>query len=358
MIVAIHADTVYEDRYGEAWARCLEARGVEVRWVDLTAGDALAQVAGADGVMCRYGHLPEDTLVAPRVLAAIEHVLGVPVFPEHRDGWHYDDKLSQYFLLHGAGFPMPRTWVFWDMASAHRWATEASYPVIFKLSAGSSGLNVHLVHSAAEAEGLIARMFGPGIAGGMVDEPPGATPAPRSALRRAAGRGRRALREFLGRAVTPPSPPPRRWRLERGYAYFQEWVPDNAYDTRIYVIGDRAWGYRRYPQPGDFRASRAGGPRDYEPAKIDPRMLELAFAISRRLAFRCMAYDMMLLRGEPVVLELSYTFGFLSHNCPGHWTPALDWIPGQTWPYEAQVEDFVRAIEARRAGGGNVGARS
>ncbi len=146
--------------------------------------------------------------------------------------------------------------------------------------------------------------------------------------------------------------------LERGYAYFQEWVPDNAYDTRIIVIGDRAWGYRRYPYPGDFRASRSGGPRDYDPGKIDPRMLELAFAISRRLGFRCMAYDMMLLRGEPVVLELSYTFGFhLLHECPGHWTPTVDWVPGQSWPYDVQVEDFVRAIEARRAGGSDAGAR-
>ncbi|MGH7645625.1 MAG: ATP-grasp domain-containing protein [Gemmatimonadales bacterium] len=336
MIVAIHRDTSYEDRYGDAWAGCLRARGAEVRLVDLTARDALAQVAGSDGVMWRWGHLPEDKLVAPRVLHAIELVHDIPVFPDHATGWHYDDKLAQFSLLAGAGFPMPPTWIFSDLSSAKRWAVEANYPKIFKLSAGASGLNVVLVHSEHEAIGLIDRMFGYGIYGGTIAPPP-------------PGRRGGVLRKLLDR---PPAPPPEAapsgWTHERGYAYFQEWVPDNPFDTRVIIIGERAWAYRRYPHPGDFRASRAGGPRDYDPEKIDRRAVRLGFEMSRRFGFQCMAYDMMLVRGEPVVLELSYTFGFLSHDCPGYWTPALEWIPGQMWPYEAQIEDFMRTIAARR----------
>ena len=351
MIVAIHRDTAYADRYGDAWAACLEARGIAVRWVDLTRPDALAQVAGADGAMWRWGHLPEDKRVAPRVLAAIEQVLGIPVFPDHPTAWHYDEKLSQYYLLTGAGFPMPPTWIFWDRQSAHRWAAAATYPKIFKLSSGSSGLNVVRVESAAAAARLIDRMFGAGIEGGLVEEPaplaPPSVPRRRAALVR---RARAAARALLGwPAWVPAPPPPPRWSLERGYVYFQEWI-DHQFDTRIITIGERAFGYLRMPHPGDFRASRSHGPRNYDPAKVDQRAVELALAVSRRLGFQAMAFDFMDFRGAPVILEMSYTFGVGSHRCPGYWTSGGQWVERDVWPYVAQVEDFVERLTAARRG--------
>jgi len=347
MIVAIHPDTVYPDRYGEQWAARLEERGIAVRWVDLTAPDAIQQVTGCDGAMWRYGHLPEDMRVAPRVLATIEQVLGIPCFPDRATAWHYDDKVSQYYLLTGAGFAMPPTWIFWDAAAARRWADGAVYPKVFKLSAGSSGANVLRIESAAEAHALINRMFGHGIPGGLVDAPAPHPPHARTLraqVRAAARRGHAALRALRG---VPSAAAPPRWSVERGYVYFQEWLPDQPFDTRVIVIGERAFAYRRYPYPGDFRASRSGGPRDYDPAGIDPRMLQLSFAISRRLGFQSMAYDLMLHRGQPVVLEMSYTFGVGAHKCGTYWTPELERVERDVWPYTAQVEDFVRMIEAR-----------
>jgi len=60
-----------------------------------------------------------------------------------------------------------------------------------------------------------------------------------------------------------------------------------------------------------------------------------------------MAYDLMLHRGQPVVLEMSYTFGVGAHKCGTYWTPELERVERDVWPYTAQVEDFVRTIEAR-----------
>jgi glutathione synthase/RimK-type ligase-like ATP-grasp enzyme len=354
VIVAIHRDTAYADRFGDQWAACLEARGIQVRWVDLTRPDAIAQVAGCDGAMWRFGHLPEDRRVAPRVLSAIEQVLGIPVFPDHRTAWHYDEKVSQYYLLTGAGFPMPETWIFWDRERALRWAETATYPKIFKLSAGSSGLNVVRVASADAAAALIERMFGAGIAGGLVEEPAPAAPSPLPARRALVRRARAAVRELLGRpAWAPAPPPPPRWDVERGYAYFQEWI-DHDFDTRIITIGERAFGYLRMPFPGDFRASRSFGPRDYDPGKVDPRAVALALDVSRRLGFQAMAFDFMHVRGAPVILEMSYTFGVGAHRCPGYWTPSLQWVERDCWPYLAQIEDFAERLARVGPGGGAV----
>jgi hypothetical protein len=61
------------------------------------------------------------------------------------------------------------------------------------------------------------------------------------------------LASCVGAPLPFQSPSPR-WQLERGYAYFQEWMPDKPFDTRVVAIGERAWAYRRFPVPGDFHA--------------------------------------------------------------------------------------------------------
>ena len=43
--------------------------------------------------------------------------------------------------------------------------------------------------------------------------------------------------------------------LEKGYVYFQDFIPNNDTDTRIVVIGDKIIGERRGVRNGDFRAS-------------------------------------------------------------------------------------------------------
>ena len=106
MLIALHRDTEYAECVADGWAECLTAGDIGVRWVDLTAQDALQQVQGCDGVMWRLGHKFQDKLMAYRILNAIELYLGIPVFPDHLTSWHYDEKLSQYYMFQAAGVSM------------------------------------------------------------------------------------------------------------------------------------------------------------------------------------------------------------------------------------------------------------
>ena len=63
---------------------------------------------------------------------------------------------------------------------------------------------------------------------------------------------------------------------------FQEFLPCNDFDTRITVIGNRAFGFRRFNRANDFRAS-GSGKIDYDPKNIAPEMVQLAFDVTRRL---------------------------------------------------------------------------
>jgi len=234
MLIAIQRDRYYSDNVAALWADCLQARGVDVRWVDLTGHDFLGQLQGCDGLMWHRRHKSQDRLESQRILYSIEHYLGLPVFPPHNISWHYDEKLSQYYLLQAAGVSTPKTWVFWEEEMALEWARETDYPKVFKLSAGAGGTNVAKVPNSKEATKLIHRMFDPGIYGGQVG------------LESNKGKPRwwrhpKALADRLISASKyiisgePPMIPGSYWRLEKGYAYFQEFIP-HEFETRVYLI--------------------------------------------------------------------------------------------------------------------------
>lgn len=344
MIIAIHPDNNGSESYSEKWAKFLKERDIEIKWVDLTKANALEQVKGCDGVMWRWVHTPDDKIKAPQILYTIENYLGISVYPDHNTCWHYDNKVAQYYMLSASGVPLPKSWVFWDKSSAIEWAKKTEYPKVFKLSAGAASQNVIKVSSEAEAIELIENMFDRGIFPMTMNEH----------KTKMLTRNLYPLKSTLSRfkhgfiynltSLYPPLPPVW-WQPERGYIYFQEFIPDNKYDTRIAVIGDRAYGFRRFNRQNDFRASGSGS-FDTDHTKVDINCVKMAFNISKKLKFQSMAYDFLFKKNQPIVIEISYTWpdNTCGNICDGHWDSNLNWIPGIMWPEEAQVDDFIKYI--------------
>jgi hypothetical protein len=78
---------------------------------------------------------------------------------------------------------------------------------------------------------------------------------------------------------------------------------------------------------------------------INEECIRIAFEVSERLGFSCMAYDFLFLHGNPVMTEVSYTFMHTAvFNCPGHWLGDMTYVEGQMWPEVAQVEDFLAKL--------------
>jgi hypothetical protein len=359
--VAIHRDVDSPAAYPERWAFYLEAASVEVHWVNLRRPDAIEQVRDCNGVMWHWEYMPHERQVAPSILHAIEAYVGIPVFPDHRTCWHYDDKIAQYYVFQALEIPMPRTWVFWDRDLARHWARDATYPKVFKLRTGSSSSNVHLVRSEDEAVELIDLMFGPGTYPRGFREVVAELdllPEKRSELRTAAAR-------FAQLTALEHRPLHERgrywWQPEKNYAYFQDFLPNNTGDTRITVIGTRAFGFRRSNRLGDFRAS-GSKILDYDPGRIDPACIRLAHRMASVVGAQSMAYDFLVdPGGRPVVTEMSYIYvDWAVERCEGYWDPDLVWVPGHMSPQAAQVEDFVarlRGVGPRAAPSSSVSGR-
>jgi hypothetical protein len=126
-------------------------------------------------------------------------------------------------------------------------------------------------------------------------------------------------------------------------------MAENAFDYRIVVIGHRAFAFRRFNRPNDFRASGSKN-NDTDPSNVDLDAVRVAYQLAYRLKTQSIAADILRRNGrEWVVSEISYTFPHWTvHNCPGHWefqgdhdTGNMVWHEGQMWPEEAQIQDYL-----------------
>jgi glutathione synthase/RimK-type ligase-like ATP-grasp enzyme len=281
-------------------------------------------------------------VVARQIIFALEK-RGLVVFPNYASCWHYDDKVGQKYLLESVGAPLIPTWVFFDEQEALQWVAHATWPKVFKLRCGAGSSNVQLVNCSRQAERLCHRAFGAGFSASA-----GYFHDLQSRLRRA--HGPRAFLERLQRAPRAILKASRRRRempRQRGYAYFQEFLANNPFDTRITVIGDRAFGYVRMNRANDFRASGSGDPR-YEPDRIDMRCVEIAFQVADRLGTQSLAFDFLFDSDrKPRIAEISYCYvAYMVNDCRGQWDHQLRWHEGHIWPQDAILEDLLTRFQS------------
>ena len=135
---------------------------------------------------------------------------------------------------------------------------------------------------------------------------------------------------------------------QKGYVYFQEFLPGNCFDTRITVIGDRAFAFRRMNRPGDFRASGSGRLR-YETELIDKRCVQIAFEVTRRIGAQSLAFDFLFDESkDPRICEISYCYAASAvHDCPGYWDAKGNWYNGHVWPQDAIIEDILSEVSRK-----------
>jgi glutathione synthase/RimK-type ligase-like ATP-grasp enzyme len=333
--LGIHPDRVRQvdgqtHSFSDRWRELAQARGVDVRMLNVRSHTFLTDIVSCDAFMWRVGFSVPEFQLAKRVIAAIEHATDIQVFPSSRTFWHFEDKIAQHYLLSLAGIPTAATKVFWTRDEALRYCAEASYPFVVKLAHGMKSRNVVLARTRQQAESLVNLMFGSGVS---------SLEPTTSVASRLAGRRALPLKLLLGQPL-PPS-------LQNGYFLVQEFLPGNDHDTRVTIIGDRAFAFRRFNRPNDFRASGSGR-IDWDPTQIDPEILRLGFTVARTLGAQSIALDVLRKEGRPVVLEISYTYAaWAIRDCPGHWVcrgggadSELAWVPGSTRAEDAIFEDF------------------
>lgn len=342
MKIAIQPDEVVHHNgerqsYSDRWFALARDMEVEAVAVDVFSNDVIKEISTCDAFMWRCDPSAYMRLYSSRLMSGIEEGAGMPVFPSLATRWHFEDKIAQYYFLAASGIPTPATTVSWTREHAIKFCTGATYPFVLKLATGYQGSNVRLIRNIDDALFYVDEMFSHGaISLGY---------RPASWPRRQVRRVRAALELMRGRNPYGPSPEA---DLQYGYFLAQQFLPANDFDVRVTIIGDRAFAFRRFNRPGDFRASGSGR-IDWDPSQIGEDALRLAYRVSHQMNAQTVAVDILRRNGEPVIVELTLAYAsWAVRDCPGHWVlrgePAsgtLEWVAGSLEPADAIFTDFV-----------------
>ncbi len=246
------------------------------------------------------------------------------MYPNSDTAWHFDDKLVQKYLLEAIDAPLVPTYVFFDRKTATDWIDTADFPIVFKLRRGAGSENVRLVRTYAEAKALATRAFKKGFSSynglqNFHDRIYRYRNGQSSVMDILKGVIRLIIKPDFAKIVG----------RERGYLYFQKYLANNDFDTRVIVIGDKAFAIRRYVRKGDFRAS-GSGLISHRREDIDERCIQLAFQYTHTLSAQSMAFDFLMNdAGKPMIVEISYAFTPAGYDeCPGYWDRSLQWHSG------------------------------
>lgn len=326
--------------FADRWIAYCEENDIPFKLINCYQNNIIQQLEDCDALMWHHQQTNyKDVLLAKNLLFTLEQI-GKVVFPDFNTGWHFDDKVAQKYLLESIHAPMVPSYAFYDKKSALNWAAQTSYPKVFKLKGGSGSDNVKLAKTKKEAIHFIKQSFGKGFsqtdAWGSLKE-----------RYREVKEGKKPVKHLIngvGRLIISTEYDKMHGK-EKGYAYFQDFIPNNDSDIRIIVIGGKAFGLKRTVRKGDFRASGSGN-IIYDKSELDLRCISLAFEVSRDLKSQCLAYDFVFDKeNDPLIVEISYGFSATAYDdCEGYWDDTLTWYNEPVKPQEWMVDEIIQQL--------------
>jgi glutathione synthase/RimK-type ligase-like ATP-grasp enzyme len=339
MKIAIHHK---KGGFSERWIRYCNDNNIEYKIVNCYDSDIIEQVKDCDGLMWHHSHGNyKDVLFAKQLLYSLE-VSGKKVFPDFNTCWHFDDKIGQKYLLESINAPLVPSHVFYTKKEALQWIEQTTFPKVFKLRSGAGSANVKLVKTKKSIQKYVGKMFNKGFCQynkigyvwGMIKK-----------YRAGNETLIRVCKSFKTLFIS--SEFNKMHGREKGYAYFQDFIPGNAFDIRVVVVGDKAFGLKRLVRKNDFRASGSGS-IVYGKEEIDERCVRIAFAVNEKIKSQSIAYDFVFNENnEPLMIEISYGYFAAAYDrCQGYWDRDMTWHAGENFDFCGwMVENLVAEIK-------------
>lgn len=321
--------------FSDRWIEYCQINSINYKVVDAYDSDIVEQVSDCDAFMWHHSQTDyRDILFANQLIYSLE-TMGIRCFPNFPTTWHFDDKVGQKYLFEAVKASFVPSYVFYTKKEALDWISKTTFPKVFKLRGGASAANVKLVHNATEARNLVRKAFGRGFADG--------TESVKERFRKykegkvpisyvVKGVGRLFIKSDFAKLSSP----------EKGYIYFQDFVPNNDYDIRVCIVNNKAFALKRLVRKGDFRASGSGN-IIYDIMQIDQRCVKMSFAINDKLKMQSAALDFVFDENKnPLLVEISYGFAVNAYDdCEGYWDKDMSWHPGTHFNFCGWMVDSI-----------------
>lgn len=303
--------------FSDRWIEYCKEKGIDYKIVNAYDSDIVEQVKDCDAFMWHHHHANfKDTLFAKQLIYSLE-TSGIKCFPDFHTTWHFDDKVGQKYLLEAVGAPSVPSYVFYSKQKALDWIEQTDFPKVFKLRGGAGSKNVMLVHSRKEARKMVKKAFGKGF--------------PQTSISNIVSEDIRKCREGTIKTIQiikdiayyyfNPKGFHKTHAPERGYVYFQDFIPNNTTDYRVKVINGNCWAFQRKIRKNDFRAS-GSGELIFDNTKIPLDMIRNAQKYAEVLKLQSVAFDFIYdnVTNCYLIVEMSYGFGFDEHESQnGYW---------------------------------------
>ena len=293
--------------WGPVWAKYCEEHQIEYDVKDLFAIDPIPILSNYDLLLWHFGNYVYEDMLEARSILYTAKKMGLKIFPDFNDAWHFDDKVAEMYALKGVNAPIPRSWVFYDIKTVRENLSQFEFPVVAKLRTGSGSHNVKLIKGKSQLLRYAKRMFGRGF-----------SPHPSLVYKASSNiRASHDWKTFVAKYKRIPEflrtlAGAKKFPKEKCYVYLQEFIPNDKYDIKVVVVGDKLSSFYRPTRSHDFRAS-GGGQFLYNQKLISKSILDSAFATADKLGLKCVGFDYVVdnRTQEGLIVEMSYGFAHM-----------------------------------------------
>lgn len=320
--------------FSDRWIEYCKENNIPYKIVNAYDNNIVQQVDNCTAFMWHHTQCDyRDKLFAKQLIYSLE-AMGLKVFPDFHTTWHFDDKVGQKYLLEAIGAPLVPSYVFYDKKEAIEWVNQTTFPKVFKLRGGAGSANVQLVPTKKDAIRLVNRAFGKGFPqfnrrGNLKERIRKYKEGKDTLWGVCKGMGRLFIPTELAKMVSQ----------EKGYVYFQDFIPNNTFDIRIIIVADKAFAIKRLTRKNDFRAS-GSGIIIYNKEEIKEQCVQIAFEVNEKIKSQSIAFDFVFDDNKnPLIVEISYGFVAEGYDpCEGFWDKDLNWHEGPFNPYGWMVQ--------------------
>lgn len=326
--------------YSEKFKEILVINKIPFRLIDPNSESLFEEINACSHLLFNHSQGDTDHLIYESIFNIAQNVFQIKCWPNFETYWPYENKTKEYYLLKSHNFPIIDSHIFWNYNQADAFLKETHFPIVAKLPKGAGSSNVVIVNSIDDGKKIIYQIFNKGVKTRGLNNSSNLVSISKIGIvqySKALLKSCLLKLDLLKDKIEYPE-----WQIQKDSILFQEYLPNNSFDTRVTIIGNRAFAFRRFVRENDFRASGSGN-IDFSPDKIDTRCLKIAFSISKKLNFNTMAYDFIFDENKiPKICEISYCFvDKVVQSCPGFWDENLSWHNSQNWPQYYQLSDLL-----------------
>ncbi|MHC5353693.1 ATP-grasp domain-containing protein [Myroides sp. LJL115] len=295
--------------YYQKYVRFLKNNNIKYKFYNIFSSNWIEDAKELDVVVWHTNSDPITQDIALNKIYILEKIMGKRCLPSFDEIWSYENKVNAHYMYESLNLPTIPTFVSHDYFETMKYISTCKYPLISKSRTASASAGVEKISNYSQAKKLVQKAF--------------------------SSRGLET-NYFHDR--------------QKDYVYFQEFISDATYDLRIIVIGNKALGYYRFPNKGDFRASGAG---NYEKKEIPTEALDLAFKVKEAFGSTCLATDVLYSQKEekyfiiessifigvdtPKQLEINGVAGYYEKGNQGDYS----FKQGKIWVQELALKELL-----------------